>query len=49
MSKGGRNEANDTVKLINEYLLEVKSDNAYNIIEKSIKYLEKFANFENIK
>lgn len=26
MSKGGRNEANDTVKLINEYLLEVKSD-----------------------
>ena len=26
MSKGGRNEANDTLKLINEYLLEIKSD-----------------------
>ena len=32
-----------------DLLLEVKSDKAYDIIERSIKYLERFTNFESIK
>ncbi|MBE6153855.1 MAG: hypothetical protein E7166_06505 [Firmicutes bacterium] len=44
MRKGGRNEINDTVKLINEYLLEVKSDLLISITIDKAPFIKEITN-----